>query len=240
MVITFAGEKGGPGKSALSYNLAVCMQLRKLDVLLVDGDLQRTTAKWAERRAALDRPRPIPCVERRGDMFAAVESLATKYAHVIIDVRGAQTPQLDSALAAADVVYSPFTPDEDSLETAEEINHRIALTRARLNPNLRSWAVVTKVARKSAQRELDAVAEYLSPYSFLPMAATWFGYATIFRKAYAAKLGVAEFMYSPKATIRRDARQSARELWDLYTEITGDLVAMKDYQHESENRRNCA
>jgi chromosome partitioning protein len=239
MVITFAGEKGGPGKSALSYNLAVCMQLRKLDVLLIDGDLQRTTAKWAERRAQLGHA-PIPCVERRGDMLAAVESLAPKYDHVIIDVRGAQTPQLDSALASADIVYSPFTPDDDCLETAEEVHHRIEMIRKVINPGLRSWAIANKVTPQSAQRELETVAEYLADYPLLPTAATWIGQRRIFRKAHAAKRGVVEFMLSPSSTVRRDAREGARELWNLYTEITGDLVAMKDYQHESENRRHCA
>jgi chromosome partitioning protein len=52
LVVSFAGQKGGTGKSMLSQAFAVDTQRRGLATLLADLDIaQRTSAEWAEARA---------------------------------------------------------------------------------------------------------------------------------------------------------------------------------------------
>ncbi|QIQ74813.1 Iron-sulfur cluster carrier protein (plasmid) [Pseudomonas coronafaciens] len=52
MILLLGGEKGGSGKSCLAQNLAVWLQARGGDVLLLDADPQGTTADWAAERSA--------------------------------------------------------------------------------------------------------------------------------------------------------------------------------------------
>lgn len=54
MILLLGGEKGGSGKSCLAQNLAVWLQARGGDVLLLDADPQGTTADWAAERADQD------------------------------------------------------------------------------------------------------------------------------------------------------------------------------------------
>ena len=43
MIILVGGEKGGTGKSCLSQNLSVYLQLINRDVVLIDADAQQTS-----------------------------------------------------------------------------------------------------------------------------------------------------------------------------------------------------
>lgn len=46
MIILVGGEKGGAGKSCLAQNLAVYLQKKNRDVLLLDADPQGTTNEF--------------------------------------------------------------------------------------------------------------------------------------------------------------------------------------------------
>ena len=50
MIILVGGEKGGAGKSCLAQNLAVYLQTKNRDVLLLDADPQGTTTDWIKER----------------------------------------------------------------------------------------------------------------------------------------------------------------------------------------------
>lgn len=234
MVIVFGGEKGGTGKTCLSINFAICCQVRGKDVLLIDGDKQRTSVKFCERRAQLARLtpelglRPVLCMERRGDMYDAIEAQVPKYDHIIVDVAGADTPQLVSAVMIADRLYSPFVPSESDLDTAETIHHRVELTRASGNRELKSWAVLSQVSPyvHSRESEIASAREMLEPFYHLPIAATVVHQRNAFRKAHTAKRGVVEVAEMPKAP--KGAVQAADEIWALYEEITGDIFRVKE------------
>lgn len=238
MVIVFGGEKGGPGKSALTQNFAVCLRLRGHDVAVIDADDQRSTVDWAMQREQLAPLDPtvqsIVCLERRGDMFQTLESLRSKYKWVVVDVKGADTPQMQSALMAADVLYSPFVPSACDLRTAQTMNHLIELTRHRGNPELRSFAVLNQVSPRPHEMkpELELGRSLLEPYANLPLAANHVCFRRTFRKAYAAQRGVAELARARLAKDREAAKQAAAEMWAFYSEITGEVVEEHVESHE--------
>lgn len=238
MIVAFAGEKGGPGKSALTQNIAVCLRLRGHDVAIIDADKQRSTVDWAVQReqlAALDESvQSIVCLERRGDMFQTLENLRTKYSWVIVDVSGADTPQMSSVLMAADAIYSPFVPSACDLRTAQTMNHLIELTRHRGNPELRSYAVLNQVSPRAHEMrgELELGRSLLEPYANLPLAAHHICFRRPFRKAYAAQRGVVELARARLAKDRNAAKDAAAEVWALYSEITGETVEEQVEQHD--------
>ena len=50
MILVLGGEKGGSGKSCIAQNLAVWLQRKGNDVLLLDADPQGTSVDWARER----------------------------------------------------------------------------------------------------------------------------------------------------------------------------------------------
>ena len=54
VILLVGGEKGGSGKSCLAQNIAVYLQRKKQDVLLLDADPQGTTTDWAKEREMND------------------------------------------------------------------------------------------------------------------------------------------------------------------------------------------
>ena len=50
MIILIGGEKGGSGKSCLAQNIAVYLQNKDRDILLLDADPQGTTTDWVKER----------------------------------------------------------------------------------------------------------------------------------------------------------------------------------------------
>jgi chromosome partitioning protein len=240
MIIAFPGEKGGPGKSTLTQNIAVCLRLEGHDVVIIDADKQRSTVDWAVQReqlAQLDKSvLSIVCLERRGDMFETLESLRTKYEYVLVDVAGAETPQMSSVLTAADIVYSPFMPSACDLRTAQAMNHLIEVTRHRGNPELRSYAVLNQVAPRphETRAELEFARASLEPFKNLPLATRHISFRKTFRNAYAAQRGVVELARGRLAKDRDAARLAAAEVWAFYAEVTGNPVNPEEVELHDE------
>lgn len=238
VIVAFAGEKGGPGKSALTQNFAVCLRLRGHEVAIIDADDQRSTVEWAAEReqlAQVDKTVPwIPCFERRGDMFQTLDNLASKYAFVVVDVKGAETPQMSSVLMAADVVYSPFVPSACDLKTARKMNSVIEVTRLRGNPGLKSFAVLNQVAPRpnETRAELALVRAKLEPFANLPLAEHHVTFRKAFRHAYEAQRGVVELALARLAKDRAAAKDAARDIWALYSEIMGEPFQEEIEQHD--------
>ena len=68
MIILVGGEKGGAGKSCLAQNLAVYLQTKNRDVLLLDADPQGTTTDWIKERDENEDLKNIPSVQASGNI----------------------------------------------------------------------------------------------------------------------------------------------------------------------------
>ena len=66
MIILIGGEKGGSGKSCLTQNLAVYLQQKERDILLLDADPQGTTTDWVREREENEDLSNIPSVQASG------------------------------------------------------------------------------------------------------------------------------------------------------------------------------
>src|ERR1700753_2941419 len=105
MIVAFAGQKGGVGKSTTAVCIAVAALERGARVLLVDADPQGTVRTWGE--VASERKLPAPTVIAMGaSMHKAGQlmPLAAGYDLTVIDCPPRHGEVQRSALMVADVV----------------------------------------------------------------------------------------------------------------------------------------
>lgn len=157
MIILIGGEKGGSGKSCLAQNLAVYLQQKNHDILLLDADPQGTTTDWVKERDANQDLRNIPSVQAAGNIRQVLEDLSKRYQDIIIDAGGQDSEALRSAMTIATHMLLPFRPKRRDLKTLVHVEQLIRLARA-VNPNLITSAVITQCPTlpSQAQRILDA------------------------------------------------------------------------------------
>lgn len=157
MIILLGGEKGGSGKSCLAQNLAVWLQRKGRDVLLLDADPQGTTVDWAKEREQAGVLSPLPVVEAHGNIRQTLLDLQKRYEEIIVDAGGADSEALRSAMTVATHMLIPFRPKRRDLKTLPNVENMVRLARA-VNPDLIVRAVITQAPAlpSQGQRILDS------------------------------------------------------------------------------------
>ena len=157
MIILVGGEKGGSGKSCLAQNLAVYLQSKKRDILLLDADPQGTTTDWIKERDENSKVESIPSVQAAGNIRQILLDLSKRYQDIIIDAGGQDSEALRSAMTIASHMLLPFRPKRRDLKTLVHVEKLIRLAKA-VNPELYTRAVITQCPTLPSQfqRILDA------------------------------------------------------------------------------------
>ena len=218
MIIAFAGQKGGIGKSTTAISVAVAAHERGARVLLVDADPQGTARTWAE--VANEAGQPTPTVIAMGATMhkaGQLTSIACNYDTTIIDCPPRHGDVQRSALMVADLVVLPCGPsaaDAWALAAALEM-----LQEARtLRDELRACILIT---RKQGRTALAKGARMVLETSGIPVLKTELGYRIAYQESLAAGRGVTTF--AP-----RDAAA---------TEVRNLLEELRSYAHGEEARR---
>lgn len=124
MIITTASDKGGVGKSTLSFHLAAAIaELDDAKVLLIDGDANRSVLSWAER---LDPDRlPFTVV---GEKHASKWFQKGNYAdHIIVDTQARPSDEdLKDLLEDTDLLIVPTMAQALSLDTLPQFMQRLS------------------------------------------------------------------------------------------------------------------
>ena len=169
MILLIGGEKGGSGKSCIAQNLAVYLQQRGRDILLLDADPQGTTTDWVRERNINDKLKDMPSVHASGNIRQILKDLSSRYQDLIIDAGGQDSEALRSAMTVATHMLLPFRPKRRDLKTLINVEQLIKLARA-VNPSLQTAAVITQCPTlpSQVQRILDAKAT-CSSFGILPL-----------------------------------------------------------------------
>lgn len=142
MILCIGTTKGGAGKSTLAVNLTIASALNGHDVLLIDGDEQRTALTFTDLRTEQLGQAGYTAVALTGIAIRnQVRQLAPKYDDIIVDVGGRDTGSFRAALIVADVLLIPVLPRSFDLWAVDQVIDLIKDARE-LNENLRAVAVV--------------------------------------------------------------------------------------------------
>ena len=111
-VITICNQKGGPGKTTLTMQLAGAIARRGNKVLVVDADPQGSATRWAA--SAEDVPFPAPVVglsAANTKVHREVKKFLDDYRYILIDCPPAVDSLIpQSALLIADLALVPIIP----------------------------------------------------------------------------------------------------------------------------------
>lgn len=191
MILLVGAEKGGVGKSTIATNLAVQLAHEGADVLLLDTDAQATAARFIERRNEAGILPAIQCLQRTGDVSAALRDLSRRYQIIVVDAGGRDSKELRTAAAVADLLITPIRASQADLETLPKMNELVGLARG-FNPNLQAFAVLSMAPTNPQIRETEEARELLVEFDQLSLADTVIRDRKVFRDALLAGRGVVE------------------------------------------------
>ncbi|MEM9447143.1 MAG: ParA family protein [Cyanobacteria bacterium P01_E01_bin.6] len=123
MIITTASDKGGVGKSTLSFHLAAAIaEIQKSKVLLIDGDANRSVLNWAERG---ENTFPFTVVgEKQAHKWFQKGNRAD---HIIVDTQARPSDEdLKDLLEDTDLLLVPTTAHALSLDTLPQFLQRLS------------------------------------------------------------------------------------------------------------------
>lgn len=143
VILLIGGQKGGGGKTTTAVSLAVLRKRAGRDVMLVDGDPQKSASVWAMRRGEMrEIAVRVPCISLYGRGLAdEVLSLATKYDDLVIDVGGHKSEEFLTAMRVANRLLTPVRASQFDLDTMLDVQGLVRMMRA-VNPALdASWFI---------------------------------------------------------------------------------------------------
>lgn len=160
-VITFANTKGGAGKTTAVLLLATELSYRGFTVCVIDTDPQRWISRWRER--ADDR------VDFAVITYVSAESLhnhvmaARKlYDFVIIDLPGAQSPLLATAVGLSNHVFIPVQGSSMDAQGGAQVLELLRYLDERAKIRIPHSVVLTRVNSMVTTRALLAAKALLA------------------------------------------------------------------------------
>lgn len=200
--------KGGTGKSTIAVNVARALQLRGLDVAIIDCDAQGTAQSW---KASRDDSEELPAVFGIGKASALesdVRRLSDSFEVAIID-GGAHLDKIHAAIIkTSDLALVPVQPSPTDIWPTEQL---VQLIQRRQEVTSGPEAAFVISRRKVGSRLGDSVQEVLSRFE-LPI---WEGTAD--RVAYAEAMG------KGRSVVEMSDEKAAEEIETLTEQILDTL-----------------
>lgn len=196
MIVLFGSQKGGCGKSTLAINAACYLANNGSDVVLLDADIQQSSANWVRDREQTGL-KAVHCIQRYGDIKNTLKDLSGRYQHIVVDVAGHDSKELRTAMLVADKLIVPFRPSQLDLDTLPHLSEVIDQAMS-FNDKLKAYGLLTLAPTNPANQEIKQASDYLSDFPILtPLVATIHD-RKIYRDAISEGKGVIE-SNNPKA-----------------------------------------
>lgn len=211
MIILIGGEKGGPGKTTLSTNLAAIRTKEIEDVLLVDTDKQPTASFWCSvREDKKIMPRVASIQKFDKAVRTEIIELKKKYTDIIIDAGGRDSPELRGSLLVCDKAVFPLRPSQFDLWTLSRLNYLVEVA-LEINETLKAFVIINQCSPNPAVKEAEEMKEFLNEFENINLLNTVICERIVFRRAALNGMSVTE--YKPE-----DLRAN-EEMMSFYEEI---------------------
>lgn len=206
-------EKGGVGKTSISFNLAVLRAKAGYPVLLVDADKQASSAMWASLRSESGHTPTLVCVQKLGKIGIDLLELRKNY-EVVVDAGGADSQELRQGIAVADKWVIPVRPGQLDIFSMAKMRQLRTEVEERVGRAPEVLVVLNLVA--ASTREGDAARELLSESDTMPVAKSQLVDRVAMRNAVMSGCGVTEL------TGKLASAAATTEMLALYAEVFGE------------------
>ncbi|MCU7932220.1 MAG: AAA family ATPase [Candidatus Thiodiazotropha sp. (ex Codakia rugifera)] len=186
MITVIGSLKGGSGKSTVTFNLAVWLEMAEAEVLVIDADPQATLSDVSEVRAE-EGYEPILNIK-------AASALSRKklagYDEVLIDVGTSDIESMKLALALADRVVIPVPPSQADIWSTQRFINFLDEAVDGDRPDL--LAFINRADTHHAIRESDEAAAALVSLPDVRFIKHRLCQRTVFRRSFSEGLAVYE------------------------------------------------
>ncbi|MEW8315232.1 MAG: AAA family ATPase [Candidatus Thiodiazotropha endolucinida] len=186
MITVIGSLKGGSGKSTVTFNLAVWLEMAEAEVLVIDADPQATLSDVSEVRTE-EGYEPYLNIKNASALFR--KKLAG-YDEVLIDVGTSDIDSMKLALALADRVVIPVPPSQADIWSTQRFINFLDEAVDGDRPDL--LAFINRADTHHAIRESDEAAAALVSLPDVDFIKYRLCQRTVFRRSFSEGLAVYE------------------------------------------------
>lgn len=211
MIIVVGNQKGGVGKSTLTVNLAVTWQQAGKSVVIVEADPSVfTVSTWADDREEASLP-PILTVKKTGKLKEALRNLDQQYEVVLVDLPGKDSPEMRSALLAADLFLIPSQPTQADIDATINLAPIVEAV-GEYNEEMKTAVVINRLTTHARSTELADATEALGQ-----------AFETIFPQAVYDRKAFRSSLSEGKSVVEGADEKAAAEIQNLVRNIEKEL-----------------
>lgn len=155
MIVSFVNQKGGVGKSTLSFHFACWLHERGYSVGFFDADAQRSSSKWMAEYSP-EIPLGVVDLTRPNEVPEEVLRLAEEASLVICDGPGGLGEVTRTLLVLSDVAVFPIAASYLDAESLAEAKAQLAYANSIHPSSPPTASVVLNKVRKRARLARDA------------------------------------------------------------------------------------
>ncbi len=193
MILVFASNKGGVGKTTTAINMAVMLKSKNKSVILLKADANHDLFVWSDFRANAGFP-AIPIYEAYGNLSNEIKRLEKLCDVLIVDCAGHDSAEFRSALTVANVLLTLVKPsselEKNTLTKVTETVRKAQLQHG--NPELKAHVLMTRIKPHKLQAAVSLEQELKSDELWLQPLRNRISELDIFENAVNAGVGVHE------------------------------------------------
>lgn len=195
LITVIANLKGGSGKSTVTFNLGLWLQMKGQPVVAYDLDPQCTLGDVAEVRREEGYAPPLVVYQCEKDLS---KQLQIHPGQVLVDVGAANMDAMKCAIAVADRVLIPVPPSQPDVWATQRFLHIVdEATVGGKRPELLSF--VNRADTHRAVRESDETEEVLAQLPGITLIPHRLYQRTIYRRSLSEGQGIFELSRRSKA-----------------------------------------
>lgn len=195
LITVIANLKGGSGKSTVTFNLGLWLQMKGQPVVTYDLDPQCTLSDVAEVRREEGLTPPLVVYQQQDDL---TEQLGIHPGQVLVDVGAANMQAMKQAIAAADRVLIPVPPSQPDVWATQRFLKIVdEASEDGTKPEL--FAFVNRADTHRAVRESDETEEVLEQIPGIKLIPHRLYQRTIYRRSLSEGQGIFELSRRSKA-----------------------------------------